>query len=32
MLSRIEFLFKVHLNIDRNAKTEMRLNDKKLKS
>ncbi len=31
MLSRIEFLFKDYLNIDRNAKPEMRLNSRKLK-
>ena len=31
MLSRIEFLFKDHLNIDRNAQPRVKLNDKKLK-
>ena len=31
MLSRIEFLFKDHLNIGRNAKPKVGLNDKKLK-
>ena len=31
MLSRIEFLFKDHLNIDRNSKPKVKLNNKKLK-
>ena len=31
MLSRIEFLFKDHLNIDRNSKPRVKLNNKKLK-
>ena len=31
MLSRIEFLFKDHLNIDRNAQPRVKLNNKKLK-
>ena len=31
MLSRIEFLFKDHLNIDRNAQPKVKLNNKKLK-
>ena len=31
MLSRIEFLFKEHLNKDRNPKPKVKLNNKKLK-
>ena len=31
MLSRIEFLFKDHLNIDINSKPRVKLNNKKLK-
>ncbi len=31
MLSRIEFLFKDHLNIDRNPELRVKLNNKKLK-
>ena len=31
MLSKIEFRFKDHLNIDRNPKPRVKLNNKKLK-